>query len=234
MINHFLATLDNDPTPPGDFIWPNFTARTIAADEQSVRAAVIGLNLSRENRFVRCLQLVNLVAESPLVAALTKADPRITYSKGMIQDRMSLGGTVVAYTGPRPTPPRLNLVLTGKTPDVASYTVTCSDGTHATVVDDLGGSLTSAFTFSGGQSSQIPAPNQAAYMVLTGAAPAGGDQWTVQYQKPGASWVQVALSRLENLRPKSLMDSDLAAWYDRSLVPLDRLAAVVVALGTRA
>ncbi len=232
MINHVLATLDNDPTQPDDFIWPTFTARTISPAEQSVRSAVIGLNLSRENNFARCLQLANLLAESPLVSYLTAADPRITYTKESIQNRLGISGTIVMYTGTSLTPPKLSLVLTASTPDVASYQITCSDGTHALVQDDLGRSLSNTFTFSGGQSSQISAPSQSAYMMLTGAAPAAGDRWLASYQKPGSSWVQQALTRLARVNPKSIMSPTLQSWYERSPVGLDKLAAVVAALGS--
>jgi hypothetical protein len=232
VINHVLATLDNDPTIPDDIIWPDFTARSIEADEASIRSAIIGVNLSRENRIARCLQLVNLLAESPLVSYLTSVDPRITYTKESIQNRLGVSGTVVMYTGTAITPPRLNLVLTASTPDIASYAVICTDGTHATIQDDLGASLASTFTFSGGQSSQISAPNQSAYVILSGATPAAGDRWSVSYQKPGASWVQQAMVRLARVNPKPIMSHTLQVWYDRSPVGLDKLAAVVAALGT--
>ncbi len=232
MINHLLATIDNNPTAPNGFVWPTFTARTVSADEASVRSAVIGLNLSRENHFSRCLQLVNLLQESPLASYETAEDPRVTYTKKSIRARYSASGTIALYQGVNDPSPQANLVLTATMPDMASYVLNFTTPTDCTVADDVGATVARTVSFAGGVSSLIEAPGGEASILLTATAPAAGDKWLISYQKAGASWVTQALQRVERSNPKAIMTPELVHWYDRAILPLDRLAAVVAALGT--
>lgn len=233
MINHFLATLDNDPTAPDGVIWPEFTARTLTPTEISLRGLIIGVGLSREQRFARCLQLVNLVEESPLAPYLTAVDTRITYSKQALRERFSLSGVVVQYTGNHDPAPTLNLVRTDETPEIASYSVTVIGPTDITITDDLGVTVAHAMFYSGGMTGTLDTPDGKSSIIISAVAPDLGDSWNVSYQKPGANWVPLALERSLRSNPKSLMTPDVIRWYERSLISLDRLAAIVVALGYR-
>lgn len=230
MINHFLAQLDNDPTPPSGFLWPEFTARVIEPEEASIRAAIIGTGLSREEHFLRCLQLTALVTESPLADYLTAHDSRITYSLRAVRDRLEVSGIVVQYTGGNLSPASLNLVVNATTPDSAEWTVTLTSPTAATVTDDLGNSTNETFSMSGGISTLIPLPLGRGSVRVYNNAPQTGDAWVVSYRRPGASWVPQALEKLDSISPATILTPELAAWYSKTPMKLDRLAAVVVGL----
>lgn len=233
MINQFLATLDNNATTPDMFLWPAFTPRVISGDEKSVRDAILGANLSRQQLFSRALQLVSLVAQSPLAPYITAADPRLTYDESSIRNRFGVSGTAVAYTGTRPGPPTINLVLSPTTPDVVTYSVIITSSTTATVIDDNGGNVSRTFSFSGGMTTPFSSLNGAASFIITGVAPTAADAWAVGYQKPGANWVEQALGRMDMAPCKAVLTPDLLTWFTRSEIKLDRLAAVIVGLATR-
>lgn len=230
MINHVLARLDNDLTPPGGIVWPTFTPRTFNDREAVVRVALIGANLGREQRFLRCLQLVSLVEESPLAPRLHRLDPRVTYDRAFVRDRLAPSGTVVQYTGTNLTPSALSLTVNEWTPEMASWLVSIT-GTNATVTDDLGNIEVTAFSFAGGITSDIDLPREAGRINLYGATPATGDSWEVSWKQAGASWLQAALIRMANVDVAALYDDELRRLARRSPVPLDRLAATVLAIG---
>lgn len=233
MINQFLATLDNNATPPDMFLWPSFTPRVISGDEKSVRDAIIGANLSRQQLFSRVLQLASLVAQSPLAPYITALDPRLTYNESSVRNRFGVSGTAVVYTGSRGTPPTVSLVLSPTTPDVVTYGITVTSSTTATVTDDNGGSVSRTFAYSGGMAGPISSPNGAASFIMTGVAPTTADSWAIGYQKPGASWVEQALARMGSAPCKSVLTPDLLTWFTRSEIQLDKLAAVITGLATR-
>lgn len=233
MINQFLATLDNNATPPDMFLWPSFTPRVISGDEKTVRDALIGANLSRQQLFSRALQLASLVAQSPLAPYITAADPRLTYDESSARARFGVSGTAVIYTGSRPSPPTINLVLSPTTPDVVTYNVVITSSTAATVTDDTGGNVSRTFAYSGNMAGPISSLNGAASFIMTGVAPTTADSWAIGYQKPGASWVEQALVRMDNAPCKAVLTPDLLAWFTRSEIKLDKLAAVIAGLATR-
>jgi hypothetical protein len=233
MINHFLATLDNNPIAPGGFVWPEFTERVVSPEEASIRATVIGTGLSREEHFLRCLQLTALVAESPLTHHITAKDHRVTYSPKAIQDRLALSGIVVQYTGSNSNPSSLNLVINSDTPDTAEWTVTLTSTTTATTTDDLGNSRPSSFSMNDGISSLINLPLDRGAVRVYGNAPQTGDSWTVSYKRHGANWVADALDKLDRVNPAAVLTPELMHWYLHTPLKLDRLAAVVVGLADR-
>ncbi len=232
MINQFLATLDNNPVSPANFIWPTFTVRALTNAEASIRGAVIGVGLSREQNFFRCLQLVNLVQESPLVGYVTAADSRVTFSKQSIRDRFALSGVIVQDTSDTPSDSTLTMVVRSTTPDIISWTLAMTDATTCVVTDDTGNSVARTVTFGSGVSDLIDVPGEVASFRFTVAAPADGDSWSVSYQRAGSSWVQSALTRLAGAEPTTILTGDLLQWYTNAPTQIDKLAAVVVALGT--
>ncbi len=232
MINQFLATLDNTPTAPVNVIWPTFTARSISGVEATIRGAVIGIGLSRDLNFIRCLQLVNLVQESPLVGYVTAADSRITYTKQALRDRFTVTGVVVQDISDPASDSILTMIVNQSTPAVGAWTLTMQDSTHVHIVDDTGASVVRTIAFSGGMSGVFDAPFGLASFRFTGEAPETDDAWDVSYQATGASWIHEALVRLEGVNPLPLMNADLAEWYNMAPTTLDKLAATIAALGT--
>jgi hypothetical protein len=232
VINQFLATLDNIPSAPSQFIWPTFTARSVGAVEAQCRAAVIGTNLAREAQFARCLQLVNLVGETPLAPYLTSTDHRLTYTSQTIRNRFALAGLIIqATSSPSPTT-QLSFIVLANTPDIGSWTLSMSDSTHVVVTDDFGTTVTRAITFGSGVSSVFSDAAGVAHFQFTGVGPSAGNAWAVTYQRPGSSWIQSALARSETLNPQQLMSRDLLTWYTAAPTAIDRLAAIVATLGT--
>ncbi len=234
MINHFLATLDNNPTAPSNFIWPTFTARRLTDVESSARGALIGVALSREQNFFRCLQLVNLVQESPLVGYVTAEDSRLTYTKQSIRDRFALSGVVVQDTSISPSAATLTMIVQPGTPDIISWTLTMTDSTTCVVTDDSGNSVTQTVTFSSGTSNLFDAPGGLASFRFTVAAPGAGKSWNVSYQQAGSSWIQHALTRMDQVEPTALLTPELLTWYTGAPTKLDKLATLITALGTMA
>lgn len=230
MLNHFLARLDNDPLAPGGILWPTFTARSFGDAEASVRSALIGAGLGREQRFLRCLQLACLAEESPLAHRLTSRDPRVSYTRQFVRDRLRPSGTVVSYLGSNTPAPILSLTINATTPEMAAWTLGVAGGV-ATITDDLGRIRTTTITYAGGISNPLLLPLDRGHIQLSAVAPANGDSWEVAYKAPGASWVQVALTRLNDSSIIGLLDPECLAIYRHSPVAIDRLAAAVVALG---
>jgi hypothetical protein len=233
MINDFLATLDNIAAAPAGIIWPSFTPRVITDIEATVRAAIIGVNLSREQNISRCLQLADLVAQSPLASYLTARDPRITYSRAAIQSRFAVSGPVVIYTGSQVSPAVISFQALPTTPDIDSWVLQPLNSSTLNILDDRGTSTSASVAFSGGLSNPIALPNGGGQIQLVGTAIAINDSWQLSYRAPGATWVSQALLRMSSIEPRSLMIPDVATWYNQSLLQLDKLAAIVVALGTR-
>lgn len=232
MINHFLATLDNVATAPANFIWPTFTPRTVSGLEAGVRGALIGVGLGREQNFLRCLQLVNLVQESPLVGYVTSTDTRLTYTKQALRDRFALSGVVVQDTSDPASDSTVTMIVLPDTPEITAWTLEMDDSTHCTVTDDSGRTVTQTMTYSSGTSNLIDAPLGLASFRFTDAAPASGESWDVSYQAAGASWIPYALARLDTINPVGLLNADLLSWYNNAPTKLDKLAAIVAALGT--
>ncbi len=232
MINRFLATLDGDATAPAGILWPALPDRTIDDAEAAGRAALIGVGLGREQRFLRCLQLTCLVEDSPLSGYVTRLGQRVTYTRGFVRDRLRPSGVVASYTGPNDPAPMLNLTVNQTTPEMASWTVTVAGGS-ATIVDDLGFSHVTVISYVAGATNDLLLPFGRGSVRLFNVAPANGDVWTVSYKRPGASWVPLALGRLSGVNLLGLMDRETKSIYLHSPVSLDRLAAAVVALGGR-
>ncbi len=232
MINDFFATLDNHATAPVGFIWPTFTPRQIGTDEAAIRAALIGVGLAREQHATRCMQLINIVEESPLVSYLRQRDQRITYTKKSLRDRFALSGTISQYVGSNEEHGTANLVLKSTTPDVAAWDLQFDDDSIL-ITDDLGQSVSSEFSYSDGVTSIMSDRNSTAQFLISGGEPVSGDSWTVSYQAAGASWIPFALTRLATVNPVPLMSAELASWFYHAPTSLDRLAAVVAMLGTR-
>ncbi len=232
MINDFLVQLDNNQTPPAGFIWPMFEPRVPTPAEAAVRAAVIGINLSREQHFSRCLQLVDVVAESPLSSYITAKDPRLTYTRSTIRSRFAISGPVVLYTGTRDVRPSVNLAVMSSTPDIGAWVLQPTALDAITISDDRGISTTASVTFADGISNPISLPAGGGIVQLVGTDISTSDTWQLSYRAPGASWITLALSRLANVEPRTILTTDLAVWYNKDPLALDKLAAVVAALGS--
>lgn len=231
MINQFLATLDNNPIAPVGFVWPSFTARAYSTLEGAIRGSVIGYNLSRENSFSRCLQLTQLVIESPMQPYTVAVDPRITFTQKSLQARFALGGIVVTYAGSNMSYGIMSLITTATTPDLATYVVTYLSSSTVSITDDLNNTVVRTFTFSGGTTNTLAVPDGSAFIQVTNATIAAGDSWNVAYQRPGANWTNQALKRMP-VNPESIMTPDVLVWYQNAPSQIDKLAAIVVALGT--
>jgi hypothetical protein len=231
MFNQFLATLDNNPSAPANFCWPVFTARTISAAEAYVRASVLGSG-SRETLFLRGLQLTDLVAESPLAPYITQADQRLTYNKQTIRKIFRNSGIVVQDTTSGGSPATLSVILQPSAPESGSWDLLMTDSTHLQVTDDQGNTNTTVIVFSGGISNVVNAPGGNMSFVFNNAAPTSGNTWDVSYQAPGFSWVSRALVQSQTIEPQAIMTPDVLNWYLSAPTALDRLAAIVTALGT--
>jgi hypothetical protein len=233
MFNQFLATLDNNPTAPAQFCWPTFTPRVISPAELYVRDAIIGSAISRETLFLRCLLLTDLVAESPLIDYITATDTRLTYTKQTIRNRFKNSGVVVQDTTVGGSPATLSCIIPPTAPESASWTLTMVDSTHLTIVDDLGNSVEVTISFSGGISNTVTAPGGTMNFVFTVAAPVSGNSWEVSYQRAGFSWIEQALPRSQTINPAGIMTPDILAWYQGAPTALDKLAAIVTAIGSQ-
>jgi hypothetical protein len=231
MFNHFLARLDNNPVAPDGVLWPTFSPIPESHGLVDLRARLIGLNLSREHAFLRCLQLALLVEETPLAGAVRSFDQRVTYSSTSLQSRLQLGGDVVEYLGANPLAPPLVFSKTPTTPAYAAFTVTMTPS-GLDVVDDQGRSRVTAITMVNGASNDCWSVNDTALFRIHGVA-ALGDSWQATYQTLGASWCTEALARVHDLAPNDLL-SETATRMMHSPVSIDRLAAWVTVLGSRA
>lgn len=233
MINDFLATLDNIATAPANVVWPIFTPRIITGTEAVVRSAIIGANLSREQHFSRCLLLTDLVSQSPLSSYVTARDSRITYSRAAIAKRFAVSGPVIAYTGLNPPGPTLYFQALPGSPDIDAWVLQSLSSSILNIVDDSGNITQAAVTFTDGLSNPIILPNGSGQVQLVGTGIEASDSWELSYRAAGATWVQEALGRMSLVDPRSLMSEDILDWYDHDLLQLDRLAAIVAALGTK-
>lgn len=235
MINDFLAYLDNNPTAPDlstppVVIWPVFTARPITGPEAALRGALIGTNLTRLESFLRCVQLTNLVAESPFSDVLTARDPRVTYTKTALRELFTLQG----YAVRSPFPVEAVFTALPGTPAVGRWSLrilTAAAGNGMmSVLDDRGGRGNVAFTYTSQNSGLIRFPSLDGAVTLYGAITVG-QFWEVSFRQKVEPWVQTALGRLDTVSPAGFLSPRLAAAYRASPLKLDRLAAVVVGLG---
>lgn len=123
MINSFLATLHNSPTPPvnpqstaGDIVWPSpFPARDYTPEEMGVVLWLLG-QPGDFNHFLASVQLLMLVEQSVLASHILADDPRITYDRtqllGQFEDTTFNRSRVSTLLGSMPaTPSFLNQEL---------------------------------------------------------------------------------------------------------------------------
>ena len=235
MINDFLAYLDNMATPPDQtsapvVIWPSFVPRVVTGPEAALREVLIGANLPRSENFMRCVQLADLVAESPFQDVIVARDPRVTYTKAALRSLFALQGFAVQ------SPSVVEVMFTALpgTPEIGRWflrvvSAAAGDGVLS-VLDDRGGTGTVAFTYASDTSSLITFPGLDGAVTLYGAI-AAGQYWEISFQQQTEPWVQVALRSLGVIQPLSFLSPRLGAAFRTAPLALDRLAAVVAGLG---
>jgi hypothetical protein len=235
MINDFLAYLDNNPAPPDQstppvVIWPAFEARTIVGAEAALRGAIIGTGTTRLESFMRCVQLTNLVAESPFQDALTFNDPRVTYTKTALRELFTLQGFVVQS----PFPVEAVFTALPGTPSVGRWSLrvlsAAAGNGMLSVLDDRGGRGTAAFSYTSQNSGLITFPGLDGAVTLYGTI-AAGQFWEISFRQKAEPWVLTAMRRLDTVSPLGFLSPRLAHAYRVAPLKLDRLAAVVAGLG---
>jgi hypothetical protein len=101
-MNGFLATLDNNATPPvnglsttGNVLWPSpFLVQAYTQAEAEVQTRLFGDCPTRFSRFAKAIQLLWLVEDSVLADSIAAADPSITYRAQLVGQ---LTGVATAY-----------------------------------------------------------------------------------------------------------------------------------------
>jgi hypothetical protein len=96
-MNLFLATLDNNATPPvsgtsttGNVSWPSpFKVITYTNDELALRALLFGPAPDRFTLFVQSIQFLWLVENSVLAHVITETDPLITYNTAQLVGQLT-------------------------------------------------------------------------------------------------------------------------------------------------
>lgn len=91
-MNGFLAALDNISSAPvnglsttGNVVWPSpFLVRSYSIAENEVRVRLFGDCPTRFIHFVKSIQLLWLVEDSVLSAAIAQTDPSITYTRAQL------------------------------------------------------------------------------------------------------------------------------------------------------
>jgi hypothetical protein len=88
-MNRFLASLDNNATPPvnpssttGNVPWPSpFYVHTFTAGETTARTALFGSPATRLLNFTTAIQLLWVVEHSVISSVIAETDPVITYTE---------------------------------------------------------------------------------------------------------------------------------------------------------
>lgn len=227
MINHFLASLDNNPIAPGDIYWPSFTARTVAAQTQWLRDKFIGVGLQRRHNFLRCIQLLWVVEESSLVDRVTSYDTRITYDRASLQGLVQQRGTVSVLTAGATTAVA-NLQVYG-TMEFGEWTVSIS-GTSLTISDPTGASVVSTVTWTNGSTGAVAVPGGGGGAITLSGGPTTIGTWHVIRYAPVVPWVQTCLTNITDSSIRAALPADLLAHYDATPFTVEKLAAVVCSL----
>lgn len=224
MINHFLASLDNNPTSPGDWVWPVFTARTRSAAAQNWVDSIIGSNIPRELLFRKCLVLDGLVAYSEVAEYRTKIDSRISYT---VDDSMSrvrnYGWSVTSSL----SAPILTPILI-KAPKYNVSVVTAASSSSVSVASSFG-TETQSITYTGGVSDPFNLIIGGGITGKFGAAITAGQTWTFSiYQDEDV--ITNGLKAVRTFGEPFWLPQELLTLYRNLRTDTDKLACVIVGL----
>ena len=192
MINNFLARLDNIPTPPGHFVWPEFSPWEPGVQTTQLRRILLGDTPHRYEHFLRSLQLTMLVSATPSARKVTANDPRVAYDRELMT-ALRHQGFVVHTTG---SGAQVRAAVTQATPSACSWTVSV-DGPAVTITDDTGASTTASPGFTNEVSAPVPAPNNLAVFYFHPWV--DGDAWSISYSSGPQEWATDMLSRLDEV-----------------------------------
>lgn len=237
MFNAFLARLDNDPTDPGDILWPEFEPAEISEAERGVRSALLGNARRRRIRFLRAAELTYLVMNSPWADTVRQADPRVTYTDAGLRELYRFTGTVVTPTGQLSPGTQLVFGTTPNSPEVAQWhirlTAVSGSSVTAVVTDELG-STTLTIPISGDVSATVELPRSEGVITFYGAQNLLiNAAWDVLYQGDVTSWIDRLLSTPveAELDVTPILSPRLLRGYRAAPLRIDKIAAVAAALG---
>lgn len=214
MLNHVLALLDNNVTPPGLVPWPVFTQK----QDTPLRLALLPRLSSRAATFVRAYALDRVIQASPL-AKRANVDPRRAGRWAELDAQLTLRGLIVTATPA--SAPRLDVVYTEKTPAFGAWEVVALSPTEASVSFEAGDPVVVSIV---PQEQTLLAGDT--IRLVWAASPIAGDKWTIILQEPGTPWVYQTFERALTIPPDTL-PSDLRS-YARGQSGLDRLVATLV------
>lgn len=228
MINDFLARLDNTPTPPGDWIWPSFTASIPGGAKLQWREALLGKNLAREHLFRRSLLLDQVVAISAVADYRTKQDTRLSYNQDDVNLRVgNYGWSVIASAGTAILTP----TFFPKAPTFASTTLLATSSTTVLVTPAVGSAYLVTLSFSAGSSSSFNLLSDGSITaVLVGSSITTSQTWTFSYYSQHDDVVINALSAMRTLGEPLWLSPELLSKYRSFHKDLDKLACIICGL----
>ena len=219
MLNRILTALDNDPTAPGDWVWPSFTAYQYPSLVETARATLIGTG-PRELRVRAALQLERLHAGSTLFGPVAP----LAYTDQDVWNRLGRYGITVSITGS--TQQASVQVLPG-VPLAWSVQVQAVDASTVGIYEPGAPYRTAAVTFQSGLSSPVTLlASGLASVVFSGSAIVTGTQWSIRAVSPAHQAVLAGIQTLPRL-DVSWLGQDLASQYLQMPSPLDRLSILV-------